>query len=127
MPRKSTGEYPPNWNEIAKRTKDEAGWKCLRCGHDHDPKAGYCLTVHHLDLNPSNCRWWNLPALCQRCHLKIQSKVIMERVWYLPHSDWFRPFVAGYYAFHNGLPDDRQFVDSNTDRLILLGQGVRIA
>lgn len=51
----------------------------------------------------------------------------MERVWYLPHSEWFRPFVAGYYAFHNGLPDDREFVENYTDSLILLGQGVKIA
>jgi len=28
MIRKSTGEYPPNWKEIAKAVKDEAGWRC---------------------------------------------------------------------------------------------------
>jgi hypothetical protein len=57
------------------------------------------LTVHHLDGNKVNCRWWNLAALCQRCHLQIQGKVRMERVWPWEHSAWFRPYVAGYYAW----------------------------
>lgn len=57
------------------------------------------LTVHHLDGDKANCRWWNLAALCQRCHLEVQAKVVMERVYPWPHSDWFKPHVAGYYAF----------------------------
>lgn len=56
------------------------------------------LTVHHLDGNKANCRWWNLVSLCQRCHLQIQGKVLMERVYPWEHSDWFKPYVAGYYA-----------------------------
>jgi len=57
------------------------------------------LTVHHIDLNPANCDWWNLVALCQRCHLQIQHKVILERPWVMEdHSDWFKPYVAGWYA-----------------------------
>ena len=54
MPRKSTGAYPANWKEIAHQVKEAAGWKCVRCGSAHDPKIGYTLTVHHLDLNPAN-------------------------------------------------------------------------
>jgi hypothetical protein len=57
------------------------------------------LTVHHLDGDKLNCRWWNLAALCQRCHLTIQGKVVMDRRWPHEHSDWFKPYVAGYYAF----------------------------
>jgi hypothetical protein len=56
------------------------------------------LTVHHLNGNKSDCRWWNLVALCQRCHLKIQGRVVMARVWPWEHSEWFRPYAAGYYA-----------------------------
>jgi hypothetical protein len=56
------------------------------------------LTVHHLDGNKANCRWWNLASLCQRCHLQIQGKVLMGRVYPWEHSDWFKPYVAGYYA-----------------------------
>lgn len=66
----------------------------------HRVEARYrILTVHHLDGNKGNCRWWNLAALCQRCHLQIQGKVDMRRVYPWPHSEWFRPYVAGYYAW----------------------------
>ncbi len=57
------------------------------------------LTVHHLDMNKANCRWWNLAPLCQRCHLEIQWKVKMSRRWLHEHSAWFQPYVAAYYAF----------------------------
>lgn len=56
------------------------------------------LTVHHLSGEKTDCRWWNLAALCQRCHLQVQGKVVMARVWPWEHSEWFRPYVAGYYA-----------------------------
>jgi hypothetical protein len=116
--RKSTGEYPPNWDEIALRVKREADWKCVRCKHIHQPEKGYCLTVHHLDLNKSNCEWWNIPPLCQRCHLRIQSRVVMERWWMFDHSSWFVPYVAGYYANLAGLPTDREYVEQHAEELL---------
>jgi hypothetical protein len=120
MTRKSTGVYPPDWDEIARATKDEADWNCIRCGHAHDPKAGYTLTVHHLDLNPANCAWWNIPALCQRCHLRIQNKVVMERRWMFEHSEWFRPYVAGYYAHLSRKPETKTYVLAHLDDLLAL-------
>lgn len=60
------------------------------------------LTVHHLRLGADakrDLRWWNLAALCQRCHLTIQGKVQMERVWPYEHSEWFKPYAAGWYAW----------------------------
>lgn len=65
--------YPENWPMIAYQVKDEAGWKCVRCGHAHDPKTGYTLTVHHLDGNKANCSKENIRALCQRCHLRAEK------------------------------------------------------
>lgn len=124
MKQQHFGEYPANWKQIAKETKDAANWCCVRCGHPHEPAAGYCLTVHHLDCNKSNCAWWNIPPLCQRCHLYIQSKVIMHRPWLLPHSDWFKPYVAGYYASVGELPTDKAYVMTNVERLIAFGQGL---
>jgi hypothetical protein len=56
------------------------------------------LTVHHLDGDKANCRWWNLASLCQRCHLHIQGKVDMARVYPFEHTAWMQPYVAGYYA-----------------------------
>jgi 5-methylcytosine-specific restriction endonuclease McrA len=94
-------DYPSNWREIAKAVKQANGWKCERCGHAHDVDTGHVLTVHHLDGDKSNCQRWNLSALCQRCHLKIQGRVKMRQLFFeevLPVSDWFKPNLAGYLA-----------------------------
>lgn len=79
------------------------------------------LTVHHLDMVKANCRWWNLVALCQRCHLEIQWKVKIERLWLHEHSDWFKPYVAGYYA-HAYLAEelDREQVEARLEELLAL-------
>lgn len=122
MPRKSTGEYPDNWSEIAEQVKEKAGWRCVRCGHKHDREAGYTLTVHHLDLDPGNCEWWNLPPLCQRCHLHIQSKVVVEQPYMFEHSDWFQPYVAGYYAHMHDHPTDREYVEAHLGVLLEYGR-----
>jgi len=133
MKRKSTGEYPPNWNEIAQAVKDAANWKCIRCGHRHDPETGYTLTVHHLDICPNHCAWYNLAALCQRCHLHVQGKVVMEQPYMFPHSRWFIPYVAAYYGVRAGvLSDTKDYYESlelipiesvvaNADEYIALG------
>lgn len=57
------------------------------------------LTVHHLDEDKANCRWWNLVALCQRCHLRMQRAVVMDRTYHFEHSEWFKPYAAGFYAW----------------------------
>ncbi len=138
MIRKSTGEYPANWKEIAKAVKDDAEWKCVRCGHAHDPANGYTLTVHHIDISPRNCAWWNLAALCQRCHLHIQSKVFIEQPYMFTHSEWFKPYVAAYYGVVEGLLPmtenyfdslvlvRREFVMSNLDYLLSLGSAMTL-
>lgn len=79
------------------------------------------LTVHHLDGDKTNCRWWNLASLCQRCHLTIQGRVVMARVWPWEHSDWFKPYVAGYYA-HAYLGQDltRAEVEARMEELLVL-------
>ena len=82
-----SGEYPPNWPEVARHVKEAAGWKCERCGHPHDYENGYTLTVHHLDGRKWNLALWNLAPLCQRCHLKIQAKV-----------DWWQQLLDGKHS-----------------------------
>lgn len=118
MRRSSINPYTHDWPQVAQAVKDAAGWKCVRCGHPHDRDTGHVLTVHHLDMNPANNAWWNTAALCQRCHLQIQAKVVMERPWMLEHSDWFKPFVAGYYAHCLGMPEDRDYVTAHMAELI---------
>lgn len=82
------------------------------------------LTVHHLRLGHDakrDLRWWNLAALCQRCHLYIQGKVVMERVWPWPHSEWFKPYAAGWYAWaYLGEDLTREQVMDRLDDLLAL-------
>lgn len=125
MPRRSSGNpYPADWKELSRQVKEAAGWKCVRCQHPHDPTVGRTLTVHHLDMDPGNRRWWNLLPLCQVCHLQIQHKVVLERQWIFSHSSWFKPYVAGWYAYSNNLDDSREAVMAEIDSLITLGQGL---
>ena len=44
--RESTGEYPKNWPEIAKRCKERAGWKCERwAGRMRKAKAADSMRI----------------------------------------------------------------------------------
>jgi hypothetical protein len=67
-------------------------------GYGDVQAAWRILTVHHLDENKRNMLWWNLVALCQRCHLNVQRRVKLERSWPFLHSEWFKPYAAGWYA-----------------------------
>ena len=79
------------------------------------------LTVHHLDEDKANCRWWNLVALCQRCHLLMQRKVVMDRPWHYEHSEWFKPYAAAFYAFkYLGEDLSREAVMARQDELLKL-------
>ncbi len=57
------------------------------------------LTVHHLNRDKADCRWWNLASLCQKDHLSVQGRVKMDRAFFLEHSEWFKPHAAGFYAW----------------------------
>lgn len=113
------GEYPSNWPEIAQWVKTIAGWRCERCLEAHESRfEGFVLTVHHLDGNKDNCEIWNLAALCQRCHLRVQSRVEFYNIpeiydWqtytYRPltrHTRWLARHIKGYnvWAFFNDRP-----------------------
>lgn len=76
-------------------------------------------TVHHLDGNKANCAWWNLLPLCQRCHLTIQGKVNPHQPFMLEHSEWFKPYVAGFYAKkYEGRDITREEAESEMERLL---------
>lgn len=94
----------------------------------HNAAGGYdvrwrILTVHHLNGAKLDCRWWNLAALCQRCHLTIQGKVWMGREWTREHSPWFRPYAAGHYALkYLGVELTRTQVEARMPELLALEQ-----
>ena len=96
--------YPMDWSIIANRVKTKAEWRCERCQVSHGPPPRV-LTVHHLDGDKSNCADWNLAALCQRCHLKIQGRVKMQQLFMLdilPVSGWFKPHYEGFLKSKEG-------------------------
>ena len=94
--RRFTNNYNSDGKEKRRQAREAAGNKCIRCGSPSVP--GKILTTHHFDGDKSNDEWWNLLALCQVCHLQIQVKVDPETPWFLPHSEWIKPYVAGFYA-----------------------------
>lgn len=160
--------YPFAWREINDHVVQQAGARCVRCGHPYrkgqhgkgewSPCDERCthrgpirnallievpcpnsvgtyfehgnvgiqakwriLTVHHLNGIKADCRWWNLAALCQRCHLTIQGRVRMEQLFPFEHSEWFKPYAAGYYA-HAYLGEDitRDEASERMDELLAL-------
>lgn len=79
------------------------------------------LTTHHLNGVKHDCRWWNLVALCQRCHLQIQGRVDLNRVYIMEHSEWFRPYAAGWYAWsYLGEELSREETMARLDELLAL-------
>lgn len=81
------------------------------------------LTVHHVDNDKGNLAWWNLAALCQVCHLQVQGRVVLAQTWAQPHSRWFWPYVAGYYASTIlGQQLSRQEVEARLPELLQVGQ-----
>lgn len=91
-------DYAHDWNQISARVKTSAGMKCVRCGHGHSRENWRILTVHHWDGDKMNNVWWNLMALCQRCHLSIQGRVDPHQAFFFEHSEWCKPYAAGFYA-----------------------------
>lgn len=120
--RRSRGDYPENWREIAAGVKEAAGWQCVRCGARN--RTGTVLTVHHIDMDKTNCAWWNLAALCQVCHLVVQGKVDVKQGWMFEYSDWFKPYLAGYLAHRYGMFEELEFVK---DHMGLILEFARIA
>ncbi len=103
-PAKQRGEYADNWKEISDQVKEDAGNRCVRCQHPHDPTSGHCLTTHHFDGDRGNNERWNLMALCQRCHLSVQGRVDPDVPLLMEPSDWIRPYIAGFYESGGGMP-----------------------
>ena len=72
--------YPKNWEQIAQKVKETAGWKCAVCGKQcRRPGEPFdthrrTLTVAHLNHTPEDVRTENLCAMCAPCHLKYDAE-----------------------------------------------------
>ena len=69
-------KYPNNWKTIRAKIMERAEGRCELCNaENYMPhwKTGsrVILTVAHIDQDTLNNKDYNLLALCQRCHLKI--------------------------------------------------------
>jgi hypothetical protein len=54
--------------------------------------------------------------------LANSRQVIIERGYMFEHSEWFKPYAAGYYAFTHNLPHDKEFVMQHLDQLLDFGR-----
>jgi hypothetical protein len=113
------GGWQPEHVIAAGDLGEDAGWHVR---HGNGIVAQWrILTVHHLTMDKTDLRWWNLVSLCQRCHLQIQGKVQMGRVYPWPHSEWFKPYAAGWYAWaYRGEELTREETLARLDELLAL-------
>lgn len=115
--RRFTNQYNPDGAQKRREAREAVGNRYIRCGSAS--VTGRILTTHHLDGDKSNDAWWNLLPLCQVCHLQIQAKVDPEQPYFLEHSAWFKPYVAGFYAKkYEGLDLTREQVMARLDELL---------
>lgn len=94
--RRFTNDYNPDGKQKRDEARASVDHKCIRC--KSPSVAGKILTVHHMDGDKSNDAWWNLLPLCQVCHLQIQAKLDPEQPYMFEHSEWLKPYIAGFYA-----------------------------
>ncbi len=110
-------DYNDDGKEKRREARERVGNRCIRC--DSPSVLGKILTVHHFDGDKANDEWWNLLALCQVCHLQIQAKVDPEVPWFLEHSKWIMPYVAGFYAYkYEKRLLSREEVEARLDELL---------
>lgn len=73
--------YPRNWSKLARKCKEQAGWKCEKCGAHHgEIRTGkkhkrpftVRLAAAHLNHDVHNKRPV-LMALCQSCHMEYDA------------------------------------------------------
>ena len=77
-------KYHPNWKYIRKGILLRAENRCELCNAENykphwKTESKVVLTIHHIDFDIKNNKEYNLVALCQRCHLKLDLPVRIKR------------------------------------------------
>lgn len=115
--RRFTNDYNPDGKQKRREARESVGNICVRCKSPSVP--GRILTTHHFDGDKANDEWWNLLPLCQVCHLQVQAKVDPHVPWFLEHSEWAKPYVAGFYAWkYEGRKITREEAKARMDELL---------
>jgi hypothetical protein len=99
--------YRPDWEEFSHSIKCAAKWTCQQCGkvcrqqgesveafanRAFQPESPvwkdaianpqkFCLTVAHLDQDPSNDSPDNIQALCTKCHLNYDRPHLVSNIY----------------------------------------------
>lgn len=86
-------DYPFDWKKISKAVIKKAQNRCELCGTENYKnhwKTGskVILTVHHIDSVKYNCSKYNLIALCQRCHLRLDLEKHLEKRIFINKNYW---------------------------------------
>ena len=75
---KSFEKYTQDWNNKYKETiRERDNHECQLCGLPESLSYSK-LHVHHIDYKKKRCSEHNLVTLCQRCHIKTNSK---RKMW----------------------------------------------
>lgn len=79
--------YSPDWSTISSRAREEADWKCERCGKEFDKQRRFLLHVHHKNGLRNDNSSENLAVLCADCHAKEPAHGHMRNVsWEKPRQ-----------------------------------------
>ncbi len=101
-PSHGASDSPPRWSRVSRWVRGRASWRCEICGAKNEP-APNVLTVHHLDGNKWNLLPWNLAALCQRCHFKVQWTVgLYQSALSGIYPRWLLEHVKAYNVWAQG-------------------------
>lgn len=76
-------KYPSNWKNLRIAILSRAENRCELCGGFNGEKqwktgGKIVLTIHHINYNTADNRLYNLIALCQRCHNKLDMPLRVD-------------------------------------------------
>ena len=103
-------EYHPRWKAISRFIRHyRARNRCEWCGaenHQPHPVTGsrVILTVAHIDQDKRNNSFFNLAALCQRCHLN------RDRAHHIRNRKYGRKHTGDHQLTLNLFPPKKRYL-----------------